>query len=67
MGETDKTKQSLYFTEAMLKEIGDEADRQDRSRSWIVQQAWKTARKEIMATRSANDPPGDGAKAGGIR
>lgn len=51
----DKRKQSLYFTEAMLKEIGDEATRQDRSLSWIVQQAWKAARKEIMGMRSVND------------
>ena len=51
----DKRKQSLYFPEQMLQEIQDEAHRQDRSLSWIVQKAWKTARKEIMAFPSVND------------
>ena len=48
MAASDKRKQSLYFPEEMLKEIGDEATRQDRSLSWIVQKAWKAARKDIM-------------------
>jgi uncharacterized small protein (TIGR04563 family) len=48
MPNTDKRKQSLYFPEEMLKEIQDEANRQDRSLSWIVQQAWRIARTEIM-------------------
>ena len=34
---TDKRKQSLYFPEEMLKAIQDEADRLDRSLSWVVQ------------------------------
>jgi uncharacterized small protein (TIGR04563 family) len=55
MSETDKRKQSLYFPEAMLKEIADEATRQDRSLSWIVQKAWKAARKEIKNMRTADD------------
>ena len=45
---SDKRKQSLYFPEDMLREIQEEANRQDRSLSWIVQKAWKIARKEIM-------------------
>jgi uncharacterized small protein (TIGR04563 family) len=45
---SDKRKQSLYFPEQMLEEISKEATRQDRSLSWIVQKAWKVARKEIM-------------------
>ncbi len=45
---SDKRKQSLYFPEDMLLEIQAEANRQDRSLSWIVQKAWKLARKEIM-------------------
>ena len=61
MGESDKRKQSLYFPEEMLKEIGDEATRQDRSLSWIIQKAWKAARKDIMAVRSMNDLPGEAA------
>jgi len=48
MAVSDKRKQSLYFPEEMLKEIGDEATRQDRSLSWIVQKAWKAVRKDIM-------------------
>jgi len=54
MSGTDKRKQSLYFPEEMLKEIGDEATRQDRSLSWIVQKAWKAARKDIMSIPSTD-------------
>jgi uncharacterized small protein (TIGR04563 family) len=55
----DKRKQSLYFPEDMLKEIQEEAKRQDRSLSWIVQKAWKRARTDIMKIPSTNDFPGD--------
>jgi uncharacterized small protein (TIGR04563 family) len=56
---TDHRKQSLYFPEDMLMEIQREAERQDRSISWIVQQAWKVARAEIKRIPSVNDvmPP----------
>lgn len=57
MSETDKRKQSLYFPEAMLKEISAEATRQDRSLSWIVQKAWKAARKEFKNIPSVDDGP----------
>jgi uncharacterized small protein (TIGR04563 family) len=50
---TDKRKHSLYFSADLLKEIGDEATRQDRSLSWIVQKAWRLARREIMGAASA--------------
>lgn len=59
MSRTDKRKQSLYFPEDMLKEIQIEANRQDRSLSWIVQQAWKLARTEIMRFPSVNDVVGE--------
>ncbi|MCL2011936.1 MAG: TIGR04563 family protein [Proteobacteria bacterium] len=59
MAGTDKRKQSLYFPEDMLKEIQDEANRQDRSLSWVVQQAWKIARERIKAYPSVNDVNGD--------
>ena len=59
MSGNDKRKQSLYFPEAMLKEITDEATRQDRSISWIVQKAWKAARKDIMNIPSVEGPPRD--------
>jgi uncharacterized small protein (TIGR04563 family) len=55
MASADKRKQSLYFPEEMLKEIQDEANRQDRSLSWIVQQAWRVARSEIKKLPSVND------------
>ena len=59
MAATEKQKQSLYFPEEMLKEIQDEAARQDRSLSWIVQKAWKIARKEIMKYPAVNEFPGE--------
>ena len=37
----------------------DEAARLDRSLSWIVQKAWKIARKEIMKYPSVNEFPGE--------
>ena len=65
MAATDHRKQSLYFPEDMLDEIQREATRQDRSLSWIVQQAWKVARGELRKMPSPNDvfgpngtPPG---------
>jgi uncharacterized small protein (TIGR04563 family) len=57
MSISDKRKQSLYFPEEMLQEIGAEATRQDRSLSWIVQKAWKAARKDIMSIPSVSDGP----------
>lgn len=56
---SDKRKQSLYFPEEMLKEIQEEAARQDRSLSWIVQKAWKIARTEIKKYPSVNEFPGE--------
>jgi uncharacterized small protein (TIGR04563 family) len=58
----DKKKQSLYFPEEMLKEIGNEAARQDRSLSWIVQKAWKAARKDVMSIPSVNVESGGDEK-----
>lgn len=55
MSSTDHRKQSLYFPEEMLEEIQREAGRQDRSLSWIVQQAWKVARTDIRKMPSVND------------
>lgn len=55
MSTTDARKQSLYFPEEMLKEIEFEAQRQDRSLSWIVQQAWKIARGDLKKMPSPND------------
>ena len=56
---TDKRKQSLYFSDEMLREIQAEATRQDRSLSWIVQQAWRAARGRIADMPGIDDlgPP----------
>jgi uncharacterized small protein (TIGR04563 family) len=56
---SDKRKQSLYFPEEMLLEIQEQATRQDRSLSWIVQQAWRAARAQIAKMPGMNDlgPP----------
>ena len=59
MKKTDKRKQSLYFPEEMLREIQSEANRQDRSLSWIVQQAWRVSREEIKKFPSVNDMIGE--------
>jgi len=61
MASTDKRKQSLYFPEEMLREIQEEANRQNRSLSWIVQQAWRLARNEITRFPSVNDVLGESA------
>ncbi len=55
MATTDHRKQSLYFPDEMLGEIEIEAERQDRSLSWIVQQAWKIARNDLRRIPSPND------------
>lgn len=52
---TDKRKQSLYFPEAMLQEIAEEAKRLDRSLSWVVQRAWRLAKAEIKKLPSVAD------------
>ena len=51
----DKRKQSLYFPEEMLREIQAEAMRQDRSLSWVVQQAWRIARGRVTSIPGVND------------
>jgi uncharacterized small protein (TIGR04563 family) len=56
MDGSDKRKQSLYFPENILEEIAKEATRQDRSLSWIVQKAWRAARREIMRAPAAPKP-----------
>ncbi len=57
---TDKRKQSLYFPESMLKSIQHEADRLDRSLSWIVQRCVKVGMMELKKLPSTDDPgPGN--------
>jgi uncharacterized small protein (TIGR04563 family) len=59
---TDKRKQSLYFPEDMLKDIQEEANRQDRSLSWIVQQCIRIGLPQIRKLPSVNDAIGDHAE-----
>jgi uncharacterized small protein (TIGR04563 family) len=52
---TDKRKQSLYFPEQMLIEMKEEATRLNRSLSWVVQRAWKVARREVKKMPGTNE------------
>jgi uncharacterized small protein (TIGR04563 family) len=61
MAGTEKRKQSLSFPEAMVREIQEEATRQDRSLSWVVQQAWRIARERIKSFPAVNDVTGEPA------
>jgi len=58
-------RQALYFPEEMLKELRAESKRQDRSISWLIQQAWKIAYAELTKVPSTTDylPPRDYASA----
>jgi uncharacterized small protein (TIGR04563 family) len=51
----EKRKQSLYFPEDVLREIQEEAIRQDRSLSWIIQHAWRSAREQIASMPGTDD------------
>jgi uncharacterized small protein (TIGR04563 family) len=51
----DKRKQSLYFPEVMLVEIKAEAQRLNRSLSWVIQRAWKVARKSVHELPGTNE------------
>ena len=52
---TDKRKQSLYFPEIMLVEMKEEATRLNRSLSWVVQRAWKVARRDVKKMPGTNE------------
>jgi len=45
----EKRMQSIFFPEEMLAMIQSEAQRLDRSLSWVVQRAYRHARAEILA------------------
>lgn len=55
MSANDARKQSLYFPDEMLVEIQTQAQRLDRSLSWVVQQAWKISKTELRKIPSPND------------
>jgi uncharacterized small protein (TIGR04563 family) len=48
-----KRKVTLYFNATMVAETQQEAIRQDRSISWIIQAAWRKAREEIRGLPAA--------------
>jgi uncharacterized small protein (TIGR04563 family) len=64
---SEKKKQSLYFPEDMLYEIVAEAQRLDRSMSWIVQQAWRLAKGELTRFPSSNQTPTEREAAAFVR
>jgi uncharacterized small protein (TIGR04563 family) len=45
----DKRKKSIYMPEELLREIEAEAERLDRSDSYLLQLAWRMARMKIRA------------------
>jgi uncharacterized small protein (TIGR04563 family) len=53
---TDKRKQSLYFPELMLKDVQHEADRLDRSLSWVVQRCVRLGMLELKKLPSTDEP-----------
>lgn len=53
---TDKRKQSLYFPEDMLEALTREAERLDRSLSWVVQRCVKLGMPELKGLPSTDEP-----------
>ncbi|MCP4502228.1 MAG: TIGR04563 family protein [Deltaproteobacteria bacterium] len=51
----EKKKQSLYFPIEMLSEMQEEAERQERPLSWIMQQAWRLSRERIRTYPGVED------------
>jgi uncharacterized small protein (TIGR04563 family) len=54
-----KKKVTLYFSSAILGETHQEAIRQDRSISWIMQAAWRLAREEVRRLPGYRQSGGD--------
>lgn len=52
---TDRRKQSLYFGGDLLAELEAESQRQDRSLSWIAQQALRIALPDLRKMPSAEE------------
>lgn len=55
MSQRKRQRQCLYIENELLEEIREEAFRQDRSLSWIVQRAWRAARDQVCAMPGTND------------
>lgn len=45
----------MYFPAGMLHDIQAQATRLDRSMSWVMQQAWRIAAKEVASFRAVDD------------
>ena len=54
----DQRKQSLYFPEHLICEMRAEAQRLDRSLSWVVQYAWKHGRAALKKIPSLDEVSG---------
>ena len=52
----DKRKQSLYFPEEMLGALQQEAERLDRSLSWVVQRCVKIGIPQLKQLPSTESP-----------
>jgi uncharacterized small protein (TIGR04563 family) len=50
---------SLYLPEEVYEDIKKEADRLDRSTSWLVRQTWRMSRSKIKAIKGTPNPPED--------
>ena len=50
-----KEKVTLYFPSNLVEEAKAEADRQDRSLSWIIQMAWMVAREHLQTMPGIDD------------
>ncbi len=50
-----KKKMTLYFSDEMIRETKQEALRQDRSLSWIMEVAWKIAREKMQSMPGVED------------
>jgi len=53
---SDKRKQSLYFPEDMLDALTAEAERLDRSLSWVVQRCVRRGIPELKKLPSTDQP-----------
>lgn len=47
-------KKTIYLPEELLEELKREAERQDRSFSWLLQEAWLISRGQIKSWRGAH-------------
>jgi len=55
VGTAETRRQNLYFPSEMLAELQMESQRQERSISWLMQQAWKISRGELRKIPSTTD------------